>query len=113
MKVLLKMSRCSLQCLMAATNASRESFAPCKKNSTTMATVARWLNKMPYMPRAGRKLAITTVAMSDKTKLSGRNFERAMIMHKKPSESTGVFKEAKSGGQKQGQKGYRTRDCQP
>ncbi|CAJ3473162.1 Uncharacterised protein [Burkholderia pseudomallei] len=76
--VLSSTSACSRQCVAPATIASRESFAPCRKNSRPTAMSVAQLNACAASPRHGRKLASTTVPTSASVKLSGTKRERAI-----------------------------------
>ncbi|MCY1215860.1 hypothetical protein D9M72_277160 [compost metagenome] len=78
MKVQANTSRCSRQCVMPARIASRDSLAPCRKNSSPIATVVRPSKKCATRPLAGSRLARVTTATSVSVKLSGRKRERAM-----------------------------------
>lgn len=73
MKVLNITHRCSRQLLLPARMASRDSLAPCMKNSRAMAAMVRTLSQPTNSPRAGRKEASSTVAISVRVKRSGRN----------------------------------------
>jgi hypothetical protein len=76
--VLASTSRCRRQCVAPATIASRDSLAPCRKNSSPTAMLVSQLNGVEASPCTGRRLARITVPTRHSVKLSGRNFGRAI-----------------------------------
>ncbi|GAO27032.1 hypothetical protein ALISP_6852 [Alicycliphilus sp. B1] len=77
-KVLATTSTCSRQWPRPASTASRESLAPCMKNSSATTATVAFSKKAPTVPEAGSTLASTTVATSARVKLSGSRRDRAM-----------------------------------
>ncbi len=77
-KVAAKMVRCRRQWPMPAKMASRESLAPCRKNSRLTMSVVATSSHCDTAPEAGRKLASATVDSSISVKLSGAKRGRAM-----------------------------------
>ena len=77
-KVLASTSRCRRQWLKPARIASRESLAPCRKNSRLMAATVSASNRWAIAPDTGNRLARVTVLSRASVKLSGRSLERAM-----------------------------------
>ena len=71
-------TRCSRQWPRPATMASRDSLAPCRKNSSATAATVSPSKKCATAPAAGSRLANATVDRSASVKLSGRKRERAM-----------------------------------
>lgn len=71
-KVLRNTSRCSFQWLMPATIASRDSLAPCIKNSSAMAAVVRCSKKVFQMPSQGNSEATITTKIRTNKNLSMR-----------------------------------------
>ena len=63
-KVAASTIRCSRQCPAPAKIASRDSLAPCRKNSSTMPASAAQLMKPAKPPRAGNSEASNTVPSS-------------------------------------------------
>ena len=71
-------TRCSRQCDNPALMASRESLAPCRKNSSAMAATVTPSITRATAPEAGNTLASVTTHTNAKVKLSGRKRERVM-----------------------------------
>jgi len=72
MKVEASVSRCRRGCFSPDRAASRESLAPCRKNSSEMAALLAMCMKCSKLPVAGKKVASSTVPMSNWVKRSGR-----------------------------------------
>ncbi|MNV55868.1 hypothetical protein D3C71_1481190 [compost metagenome] len=77
MKVLNITHRCSRQLLLPARMASRDSLAPCRKNSRAMAAMVSAFSQPTNSPRAGRNEASSTVAINVRVKRSGKNLMAA------------------------------------
>jgi hypothetical protein len=74
-----KTSRWSRQCSAPATIAARDSRAPCKKNSTAIATDVRASNTSASAPRHGSRNARMTVPAIARVNSSGRKRESVFI----------------------------------
>src|ERR1700722_10101331 len=61
---------CRRQCVMPRTTESRDSLAPCRKNSATMAAMPAICTASAAAPRQGSRLAARTTPASDRTKPS-------------------------------------------
>ncbi|MNP77268.1 hypothetical protein D3C76_1746610 [compost metagenome] len=59
--------------------ASRDSLAPCRKNSRAMAMSVIHSKAVATWPCAGNRVAVATTASRVRVKLSGRRRERAMV----------------------------------
>src|SRR5580698_6475258 len=80
-KVLERTVRCSRQLVSPDTTASRDSFAPCRKNSRAIARSVSHSKTCAAPPRHGSRLAVITVAIKQRVKLSGRKRRRDMAVN--------------------------------
>ncbi len=71
--------KCRRQCSAPCTTASRDSLAPCRKNSKPIASVVIKLKDTATWPLAGNRLATRTVVTNNNVKLSGKKRGRTMI----------------------------------
>src|SRR5271166_1657355 len=72
-KVVATIAACSFQFVMPAKTASRDSRAPCRKNSDAMAITPRMWKISALVPWQGNTVATVTVATSAMTNTSGRS----------------------------------------
>src|SRR4029079_8012882 len=70
-------SRCRRQCVMPAITASRDSFAPCMKNSSAIASFVMPAKITAASPRHGAMLASTTVTITAIVKPSNSRVRRS------------------------------------